>query len=42
LPNPVKDDAVALAREQFKTLEPFTSALIAKHTVRMDLLGLTA
>ena len=42
LPNPVKDNAVALAREQFKILEPFTSALIAKHTVRMDLLGLTA
>ena len=42
LPNPVTDDAVALAREQFKTLEPFTSVLIAKHTVRMDLLGLTA
>jgi hypothetical protein len=42
LPNPVKDDAVALAREQFKILEPFTSELIAQHTVRMDLLGLTA
>jgi hypothetical protein len=42
LPSPVTDDVVALAREQFKTLEPFTSVLIAKHTVRMDLLGLTA
>jgi len=42
LPDPVKDDLVALAREQFKTLEPFTSVLIARHTVRMDLLGLTA
>ena len=42
LPNPIKDDAVALAREQFKALEPFTSEHIAQHTVRMDLLGLTA
>jgi len=40
--NPIDDDVVALAREQFKVLEPFTSELIAQHTVRMDLLGLTA
>lgn len=29
-------------RAQFKALEPFTSELIAAHTVRMDRLGLTA
>jgi hypothetical protein len=29
-------------RAQFKTLEPYTSELIAAHTVRMDQLGLTA
>jgi len=38
----VPTETVALAREQFKILEPFTSELIAQHTVRMDLLGLTA
>ena len=42
LPNPIEDDVVARARQQFKILEPFTSELIAQHTVRMDLLGLTA
>ncbi|MEY3586738.1 MAG: hypothetical protein RJB32_34, partial [Actinomycetota bacterium] len=31
-----------LARTQFKALEPYTSELIAQHTVRMDRLGLTA
>jgi hypothetical protein len=35
-------DATALAREQFRVLEPFTSELISEHTVRMDRLGLTA
>jgi hypothetical protein len=30
------------ARAQFKALEPYTSELIAQHTVRMDRLGLTA
>ena len=29
-------------RAQFKALEPYTSELIAAHTVRMDQLGLTA
>lgn len=29
-------------RAQFKTLEPYTSELIAAHTVRMDQLGLSA
>lgn len=42
LPNPVATEKVALAREQFKVLEPFTSELIAQHTLRMDSLGLTA
>ncbi len=42
LPAPTSTDPVLLAREQFKLLEPFTSELIAQHTVRMDLLGLTA
>ena len=36
------EDATERAREQFKALEPFTSDLIAEHTVRMDRLGLTA
>jgi hypothetical protein len=36
------EDRVELSRSQFKALEPFTSALIAAHTVRMDRLGLTA
>jgi hypothetical protein len=35
-------DAVDKARAQFKALEPYTSELIAEHTVRMDRLGLTA
>ena len=35
-------DATALAREQLRVLEPFTSELISEHTVRMDRLGLTA
>ena len=42
LPNPSSTESVALAREQFKVLEPFTSELIAQHTLRMDSLGLTA
>lgn len=42
LPSPTSTDRISLAREQFKLLEPFTSELIAQHTVRMDLLGLTA
>ncbi|MDA8927589.1 ferritin-like fold-containing protein [Aquiluna sp.] len=42
LATPKFDDRVSLSREQFKVLEPFTSELIAQHTVRMDLLGLTA
>ena len=42
MPATVPTETVALAREQFKILEPFTSELIAQHTVRMDLLGLTA
>lgn len=36
------EDSTALAREQFKVLEPFTSELISEHTLRMDRLGLTA
>jgi hypothetical protein len=35
-------DKTTLTRTQFKTLEPYTSELIAQHTARMDLLGLTA
>ncbi|MBT5398868.1 MAG: hypothetical protein HOL26_06830, partial [Micrococcales bacterium] len=42
MPATMPTETVALAREQFKILEPFTSELIAQHTVRMDLLGLTA
>ena len=42
VPKPVPADATELAREQFKALEPFTSELIAEHTLRMDRLGLTA
>lgn len=36
------DDQTETARAQFKALEPYTSELIAQHTVRMDRLGLTA
>ena len=36
-----KDDTER-TRAQFKALEPYTSELIAAHTVRMDQLGLTA
>ena len=42
LPTPLPEDPTALAREQFKALEPLTSELIAEHTLRMDRLGLTA
>jgi len=42
VPKPLPADATELAREQFKALEPFTSELIAEHTLRMDRLGLTA
>jgi hypothetical protein len=35
-------DASERARAQFKALEPYSSELIAQHTVRMDRLGLTA
>ena len=35
-------DAIEKARAQFKALEPYTSELIAEHTVRMGRLGLTA
>ena len=35
-------DPVMRSRAEFKALEPFTSELIAAHTVRMDELGLTA
>ncbi len=38
----VPTERVAKARAEFKVLEPFTSELIAAHTVRMDELGLTA
>lgn len=38
----VPAERVAKARAEFKVLEPFTSELIAAHTVRMDELGLTA
>ena len=42
VPKPLPADATELAREQFKALEPFTSELIAEHTLRIDRLGLTA
>ncbi len=42
MPQDASVDSSALAREQFKILEPFTSELISEHTVRMDRLGLTA
>jgi hypothetical protein len=35
-------DETDRTRAQFKVLEPYTSELIASHTVRMDQLGLTA
>jgi hypothetical protein len=35
-------DETDRTRSQFKALEPYTSELIAAHTVRMDQLGLTA
>jgi hypothetical protein len=38
----VPTERIAKARAEFKVLEPFTSELIAAHTVRMDELGLTA
>jgi hypothetical protein len=38
----VPAERIAKARAEFKVLEPFTSELIAAHTVRMDELGLTA
>jgi hypothetical protein len=38
----VPSERIAKARAEFKVLEPFTSELIAAHTVRMDELGLTA
>ena len=38
----VPAERIAKARAEFKVLEPFTSELIAAHTVRMDALGLTA
>ncbi len=42
LSDPLPTDPTDLAREQFKSLEPFTSELISEHTLRMDRLGLTA
>ena len=42
LPEVAAFEGVELARAQFKALEPYTSELIAEHTVRMDRLGLTA
>lgn len=42
LPADAKLIGTELARAQFKALEPYTSELIAEHTVRMDRLGLTA
>jgi hypothetical protein len=42
LPQTSYQDETELTRAQFKALEPYTSELIAAHTVRMDQLGLTA
>ncbi|MFM1958435.1 MAG: hypothetical protein RI929_798 [Actinomycetota bacterium] len=42
LPASNYQDETERTRAQFKTLEPYTSELIAAHTVRMDQLGLTA
>ncbi len=42
LPAASYQDETERTRAQFKTLEPYTSELIAAHTVRMDQLGLTA
>lgn len=42
LPNSSYRDETERTRAQFKALEPYTSELIAAHTVRMDQLGLTA
>jgi hypothetical protein len=42
LPAANYQDETERTRAQFKTLEPYTSELIAAHTVRMDQLGLTA
>jgi hypothetical protein len=42
LPQTSYQDETELTRSQFKALEPYTSELIAAHTVRMDQLGLTA
>jgi hypothetical protein len=42
LPAVSYQDETERTRAQFKTLEPYTSELIAAHTVRMDQLGLTA
>lgn len=42
LPAASYQDQTERTRAQFKILEPYTSELIAAHTVRMDQLGLTA
>lgn len=42
LPAAKYQDETARTRAEFKALEPYTSELIAAHTVRMDQLGLTA
>ncbi len=42
LPSASYRDETDRTRAQFKALEPYTSELIAAHTVRMDQLGLTA
>jgi hypothetical protein len=42
LPFGTYQDETERTRAQFKALEPYTSELIAAHTVRMDQLGLTA
>jgi len=42
LPSDSFKSEIERTRAQFKALEPYTSELIAAHTVRMDQLGLTA
>lgn len=42
LPSGSFKNEIDRTRAQFKALEPYTSELIAAHTVRMDQLGLTA
>jgi hypothetical protein len=42
LPSTNYRDETDRTRAQFKSLEPYTSELIAAHAVRMDQLGLTA